>query len=513
MLEVTADGKQEIVEGNESLKKKPKKKSTTLDDIKKSIAARWEIIAKSLDNSSAFMPMMEDDEEEESVEGADEEEASPESADTATPGAEEADPAEDEGEAEGNLGGDEDHSELEQELKNAGYSDAEIAHIVHGHVIPAPDVDEAKYNNEAMTGQIEAQTMMDEAAQQKQMREQEAKLNQDHQARMNELAYKDAEEKKGKNKLDMEHHKRMLDLDYENNKNQAPDPQFEKEHRKRMADVEYENARSSIKDTSLDKEKAKQLVQLEIEAKKAEIEAKKKQIELDLKFKEREHELKLKQMELDLKEQAKRKSQISGEKHKHALAAAKKPPKPMKKSDDEFFDDDEDFYDEDYEDMEKAVPNAAMYHNMRSRDLSAHIKKLRLAGNHEEADKAHAILNSRTQNVSTAREEAKATMPKFALKADTNAGYLPNLDDIEDDDKKSREAAAEMEKIEGLPIGWSYNPKTRNLNHSMHGSITITPHSKDSKLYSVRHNGGEYGKFTNPNEAAQAAINRAREFK
>jgi len=52
---------------------------------------------------------------------------------------------------------------------------------------------------------------------------------------------------------------------------------------------------------------------------------------------------------LQLKEQAKQKSQISGEKHKHKLAEAKKPPakKPLKKSEDE-----EDYEQEDESDAE-----------------------------------------------------------------------------------------------------------------------------------------------------------------
>lgn len=49
MLEITPDGKQEIVEGKEPLKKDPKKKKNLKD--------KWNELKKALDNKSAFMDL------------------------------------------------------------------------------------------------------------------------------------------------------------------------------------------------------------------------------------------------------------------------------------------------------------------------------------------------------------------------------------------------------------------------------------------------------------------------
>ena len=317
MLEVTPDGHQEIVAGKEPLKKDPKKKS---------LKDRWKELKKMLDSSTAFMPMMEDEDEDSQDPEAEQqpeqqpapaEESNPEASDSAQE--QNAEPQQDAGEVH--------PDDLADALKEAGYSDAEIAYIVHGHGIPGPNVDEAKYNSEVMDSQVNAQNAMGEAEQQKQIRDQEAKMKLEHANKLNEVQLQDVQEKKQKNKLDLDHHKRMLDLEYEKHKQDQGDGKSE--HSRRMADLEFEEAQGKKGISKVEAEHQKKMLQLEYEAAK-------KEKELEMEFKKREHEVKIKLMEDQAKQQAKMKDEIGKEKHKHKLAEAKTPPekKPLKKSED-----------------------------------------------------------------------------------------------------------------------------------------------------------------------------------
>jgi hypothetical protein len=80
--------------------------------------------------------------------------------------------------------------EVIQALQEAGYSEAEIAHIVHDHNLPTPNIDDVKMDGES------------------------AKLQQDHEhrGRMNDLEFETAQQEQGINK---DHKQRMLDLEFE----------------------------------------------------------------------------------------------------------------------------------------------------------------------------------------------------------------------------------------------------------------------------------------------------------
>jgi len=104
----------------------------------------------------------------------------------------------DDGADSGEQGGDQgqDEQEVIQALQQAGYSEAEIAHIVHGHNLPTPNIDDTKMEGES------------------------AKIQQkhEHEGRMNDLEYETAQQEQGINGLDKDHKQRMLDLEYESAK-------------------------------------------------------------------------------------------------------------------------------------------------------------------------------------------------------------------------------------------------------------------------------------------------------
>ena len=313
-VDETSDGKQERVEGKESLKKDPK--------------SRWNSLKKALDNKKAFIDLDEalaDDEPEEQPEQSAPEQAQPEVASQPQEDESQADdagetPEQDQGDGEDQAApqqsGEPDPQELIDALKDEGYSDQEIAYIVHGH--HAAEVDPTK---QAKAQATSAMSDLDLNNAQKM-----ALLEQSHASRS-----MDAEH---------EHKKRMSDLEYENAQKEKSSTDMEQAHKQRMLDLEYEQAKKQSPDDSDDREADKQIKMLEVEKKRLELEQRKEEMKLELEFKKREHELKLKQMEYQMKEQAKQKSEISGIKHEQRLEEAKNPPKevkkPLKKSEGEY---------------------------------------------------------------------------------------------------------------------------------------------------------------------------------
>lgn len=302
-VEVSPDGKTELDYGNEKLDKEP---------MSKSMLSRWELIKKDLDNKSAILdlaslsepdedeeqqPQPEDQEvdpnaEEQDGDGGNDEEDNEESEDSGRPewlpdhmSHDDEQPEADEGQ-EDNSGEEEDQGsdeESEQELtaalKDMGHSDAEIAHIVHGHM--TPPVDEAK---RAKASAEYAGIDHDKEAHDKEMqiRDQEAQTENEHAKRMKDVEYQRAQKESGETDLDLEHKKRLQDLEYQKAKNESAfnEAAVESEHKKRMLDLEYETA--------------------------------KKQKELELQFKVKEHEMKLKHSE-----------EIAKQKHQVAMTATK----------------------------------------------------------------------------------------------------------------------------------------------------------------------------------------------
>lgn len=335
-VDVEADGKRELDYGKEDLDKNPKKKTK--------LAARWEEIRKSLDNKTAILDLdslsedeseqpendpgdassqpnpdddqdggdVPDDQEEnsgdahpewvpEGIEHDDSEEEAPEQEDQGQEPQAEEQPEEGEEEpqeGESDEQGDpEAEAEIEEALKAMGHSDAEIAHIIHGHMVPQVDeVKRAKEQGEYQKQEQGAQehekemSIRDEEAdheRQLRMKEREARDKEvegeaEHAKRMKDLEYQRAQKESGETDLELEHKKRLQDLEFEKEKqnSQFNEAKVESEHKKRMLDLEYENAK----------------------AQKA----------LELTFKQKEHEMKLKHAE-----------QLAQEKHKAALDMAK----------------------------------------------------------------------------------------------------------------------------------------------------------------------------------------------
>ncbi len=370
IIDMAADGKFEHVEGKEPLKKDPKKKKKGQRGV---MTARWNELKKALDNSKAILDLKAEQQEE--PEEAQPDQSAPEQEQAQPPQGEQPDdaqsaPAEEapeeqepaqqseadqKGDDEDEEPSDEEKGQLTESLKQHGYSDAEIAYIVHGHHSPEIDVAKdakAKATN-AMSG-IETGAAEAEAKQKLSLIDQESKQKLSQEQKMHETEY--------------EHKKRMADLEYKKSEMDMPDPEGEKKHKQRMQDLEYEMKRSSMKDNGPEKEHAKRMSDLEFESKKSdmpnpkhkqrmedveyetakagmpnnefEMEHKKKMLELEynfekeakkleLEFKKKEHQQKLKLAEDGMKQKAKE----GDAKHKVRLADAKKPkPKtPLKK--------------------------------------------------------------------------------------------------------------------------------------------------------------------------------------
>lgn len=351
IVDVSPDGKEEMVDGKEILHKDPK-------DPKK----RWKLLKKALDHNKAFMDLeeeMEDEPDQQAVppqpgaeqappqedqsamqqepqEGEEQEQPVGDEADSeaVSPPPEEGEEQEDP--EEGNGDAEPDPQELIDALKEEGYSDQEIAYIMHGQ--HAGDVDETKAAKADATramSDIDIQNALKQAEIEHSHNEQSLAAEREHKKRMQDLEYEQAQKKHALVDQDAAHKQRMSDIEYQ--QAQQANPQaLEQEHKKRMLDLEYEKAKkeaSSSDGTEGDAEANKQMKMLEVEKKKLELQLRKEEMKLELEFKKREHDLKLKMMEAQLKEQAKQKQEIGGIKHEQRLKEAKNPPKkPLKKS-------------------------------------------------------------------------------------------------------------------------------------------------------------------------------------
>jgi len=361
MLDVSPDGKREVVEGKEPLKKDPK--------------ARWNALKKALDHNKAFMnldeAMGEDEEaqpegemppeggvppggeeqappeqeappegqpvpgEEEQMDGGE----SPPEAVSAGPEDGEEEQPDQENLEEGNGELPVDPQELIEALQEEGYSEQEIAYIVHGH--HAPEIDESKAAKAEATramSNIDVTNAQKSAELEHSHNEQSLAAEREHKKRMQDLEFEQAQKKHALLDQDAAHKQRMADVEHEQAQKNNP-AAMESAHKQRMLDLEFERAKkeSEASDGSEgDAEANRELKMLDVEKKKLELKLRQEEMKLELEFKKREHELKLKMMEAQLKEQAKHKGEISGIKHEQKLKDAKNPPKkPLKKSEEE----------------------------------------------------------------------------------------------------------------------------------------------------------------------------------
>lgn len=352
MLDMSPDGKREMVEGKEPLKKDPK--------------ARWNALKKALDHNKAFMNLdeaMGDDEEAQEgeqppVEGQEgempPEEAgqevppeegqmeggeSPPEAVSAGPEEGQEEQPDQENPEEGNGDMPVDPQELMEALADEGYSEQEIAYIVHGH--HAPEIDESKAAKAEATramSNIDVTNAQKSAELDHSHNEQSLAAEREHKKRMQDLEFEQAQKKHSLLDQDAAHKQRMADVEHEQAQRNNP-AALETAHKQRMLDLEYERAKKESEQSNGsegDAEANRELKMLEVEKKKLELKLHQEELKLELEFKKREHELKLKMMEAQIKEQAKHKGEISGIKHEQKLKDAKSPPKkPLKKSEED----------------------------------------------------------------------------------------------------------------------------------------------------------------------------------
>lgn len=364
-LEVTADGKQEFDVGSEPLDK---------------LKDRWKKLKKALDSDKSIMSVTgqeynpDDDKEQESDQQnqeSDQQEQQPDQQEQ-QPDDQNQSPDQDQGQESDQSDDqqeqqpdqqeqqqDEDSKmsddQIEEALRNEGYSDTEIAHIVHGHILPEATVDDHKAKNEMIEGQIDQQNMVEDS-----------KMERDHKKRMQDLEHKKAESEMVDPEIESNHRKRTLDLEHETQKKKAAKEDLELDHRKRLQELEIVAKQKEFdkvdpsednkkRQADMELEHKKRMMDLEHAAKKKEVEKedptdniKLMQAEFELHMKKLEGELELKykekelQLNLRLKEEAaKLKSQmqeeqmkqdhvvntkIKSEQAKHKLAESKKPP-------------------------------------------------------------------------------------------------------------------------------------------------------------------------------------------
>jgi hypothetical protein len=294
--EVTADGKTEIVPGKEPLKKEPN-----------SLRRRWKKLKKAIKHDAAILNLRDAEKSDdnkskkdkspsdvraqmaaavEPQQDVEDQQLQPEDMEMADV-PQQAQPEE----AQINQRADQDslqdldpetsEEELIQALRDSGYSDPEIAFIVHNHHPPAiDDAKHAKAKTETAMSQVDVETAQ----------------------KMAEL-----EQEVARRKADHEHSHAAKMSDHE------------LEHKKRMLDLEYESAKSEIADPAVSKE----IKRMELEDRKLELDAKRKELELELEFRKKEHELKLRHMENRLRRNASVKRDTTEEKHKQKLKQLK----------------------------------------------------------------------------------------------------------------------------------------------------------------------------------------------
>jgi hypothetical protein len=144
-------------------------------------------------------------------------------------------------------------------------------------------------------------------------------------------------------------------------------------------------------------------------------------------------------------------------------------------------------------------PAHAKLYSMRSHELQAHIDGLKNAGRHEEAVPAQRILDARTKGISERRDAARSKMQRFtmkseALKVDANGQW-----NIEKNDAVKYAPSGRV-NASGMPKGWTADPKTGTMHHSIHGMIHTT-HNPEKGRYEIKHGGRSVGHAKDMSEA------------
>jgi hypothetical protein len=261
VVETTADGHITRTPGKEPLKKDPKQSS-----VSKSLKEMWDLLKSKISANQAFVSMEEPEEQPDyEADEADEmSDAQPQDQQPAELEQSQLSPDEEQQlqqaatEQAPDDGFPETMEELEQKMRDEGYSDSEIAYVIHNHIPPMATLDDHKSSNEVAGGE-----------QERAIAQREADLKHEHASKLNEIEQKkkEAELNALDPDADKEHAKVLKMLEYEKAQKQmdAEDHEGEKEHKRRMRDLEYKRAKDEL--------------------------------ELELEFKRKELELKLKQKE------------------------------------------------------------------------------------------------------------------------------------------------------------------------------------------------------------------------
>jgi hypothetical protein len=304
-VDMEPDGKREMDYGSEELNK---------------LKDRWKRLKKALNSSEAILDIA--SQEFDDTSDLEDDQGGEENADEAVSQQEGDDQGRDQEQAP-EMSEEERLAEIAQLLSEEGYSDAEIDHIIHGHHIPGPTLDDHKMVNEQAGGEQERQHADEEHA-----------LEREHKKRMNDVEYEKAKSEVADPTVEKDHRKRMLDLEYETTSKKKTQAELEAEHKKRMLDLEYEKARKEAeKEDPTEEMKHKQLefeLNMKRMEKELELEFKKKELELKLKLQEETARQKAEHQAKQAEEDAKVNAAIKKEQAKHKIADAKKPPKKEK---------------------------------------------------------------------------------------------------------------------------------------------------------------------------------------
>ena len=310
-IEVAPDGKREIVPGKEPLKKEP---------MGKSMIEWWNLLKAKISADDAFLDIEEavgekKDEpqpeqapagEGEAMQGqappeqgqeqAPPEQAPPEQGQEQAPPEQAPQSEEEPDDSHLGMQDDEKLKMLEDKLRQDGFSESEIAHVIHGHIMPTPTLDDHKSYNERADGEMDRTHAQAETA-----------LKHDHMKKINELeqARKKAELDSIDPDLEKDHSRKMKELEQAKRRAELEslDPQLERDHKRKMKDLEYDRAKKQADsdDHELEKEHKQKMRDLELEGKKVEIDRLRKEQDLDIEAKRVEIEIEKKAKELELK--------------------------------------------------------------------------------------------------------------------------------------------------------------------------------------------------------------------
>lgn len=208
--------------------------------------------------------------------------------------------------------------EIIQSMKDEGYTDEEIAHVVHGHQTPTPTLDDHKMANEKAKGELTHQNLKEDAESER-----------GHKTRMNELAYQKAQQEMADPEVEKAHRKRMLDVEHEVEVFKKKKAELELDHQKKILDLEFNRAKTEAEKKDPTEESTVKQLEFELEMKRmekqVELDFKKKELALKLKMQEELGRQKMEHQSRQAEDDAVTNAAVKKEQAKHKISEAKKP--------------------------------------------------------------------------------------------------------------------------------------------------------------------------------------------